>query len=104
MMDQGHNAFKVKTGGLTLAEDIERLTFIRKVIGDDNDLIVDVNRAWDLPTAVKAVEMLEPLRPRWLEELALLVSWLCAVTLQFAIATGLSSQVDHTRWPDFTSS
>lgn len=68
MMDQGHNAFKVKTGGLTLAEDIERLTFIRKVIGDDNDLIVDVNRAWDLPTAVKAVEMLEPLRPRWLEE------------------------------------
>ncbi len=65
---QGHKGFKAKVGGLSLAEDIERLEVIREVIGDDNDLMVDVNRAWDLQTATEAVRALEPLQPRWLEE------------------------------------
>lgn len=30
--------------------------------------MVDVNRAWDLDTAIEGVKLLEPLRPRWLEE------------------------------------
>ena len=41
---------------------------VREVIGEDKDLMVDVNRGWDLPTALEAVRLLEPLRPRWLEE------------------------------------
>mmetsp|Transcript_93802 Transcript_93802/g.201401 ORF Transcript_93802/g.201401 Transcript_93802/m.201401 type:complete len:378 (-) Transcript_93802:25-1158(-) len=68
MLDQGHHTIKVKSGGLTLAEDIKRLEFIRSVIGDDKDLIVDINRHWDLPTATEGVRLLEPLKPRWLEE------------------------------------
>jgi len=68
MKDQGHTGFKVKTGGLSLKEDIERLAFIREVLGDDKDLMVDVNRAWDLPTALEGARLLEPLNPRWLEE------------------------------------
>jgi len=65
---QGHISFKAKVGGLTLAEDIERLEVVRDVIGSDKDLMVDVNRAWDLATATEAVGLLEPLKPRWLEE------------------------------------
>jgi len=65
---QGHTGFKAKAGGLPLAEDIERLAVVREVIGDDNDLMVDVNRGWDLATAVEGARLLEPLRPRWLEE------------------------------------
>jgi L-alanine-DL-glutamate epimerase-like enolase superfamily enzyme len=65
---QGHTGFKAKAGGLGLAEDIERLAIVREVIGDDRDLMVDVNRGWDLPTAIEAARLLEPLRPRWLEE------------------------------------
>src|SRR5215470_851109 len=65
---QGHTGFKVKVGGLTLAEDMKRLEVIHDVIGSDNDLMVDVNRAWDLATASEAVVLLEPLKPRWLEE------------------------------------
>ena len=65
---QGHTGFKVKVGGLTLAEDMKRLEVIRDVIGSDNDLMVDVNRAWDLATATEAIALLEPLKPRWLEE------------------------------------
>jgi len=72
MVDQGHTGFKVKVGGLSLKEDMERLRVIREVIGDENDLIVDVNRAWDYRTALEGVKLLEAFRPRWLEEP---VSW-----------------------------
>jgi D-galactarolactone cycloisomerase len=65
---QGHTGFKAKAGGLPLAEDIDRLALVREVIGDDMDLMVDVNRGWDLATAIEGARLLEPLRPRWLEE------------------------------------
>jgi D-galactarolactone cycloisomerase len=65
---QGHTGFKAKAGGLPLKEDMARLELVREVIGDRNDLMVDVNRGWDLPTAIEAAHLLEPLRPRWLEE------------------------------------
>lgn len=65
---QGHRGFKAKVGGAPLAEDIQRLEAIRDVIGPDANLMVDVNRAWDLPTATAAVRLLEHVKPRWLEE------------------------------------
>ena len=65
---QGHTGFKAKVGGMSLAEDMERLEVVRDVIGSDKDLMVDVNRAWDLDTATEAARLLVPLRPRWLEE------------------------------------
>ena len=65
---QGHTGFKAKAGGVPLREDIERLEVVREVIGDDADLMVDVNRGWDLATAIEGARLLEPLRPRWLEE------------------------------------
>lgn len=65
---QGHTGFKAKAGGVPLAEDMERLALVREIIGDDKDLMVDVNRGWDLPTAIEGARLLEPLRPRWLEE------------------------------------
>jgi len=65
---QGHTGFKAKAGGVGLAEDIERLALVREVIGEDKDLMIDVNRGWDLPTAIEGARLLEPLRPRWLEE------------------------------------
>lgn len=65
---QGHTAFKAKAGGVPLREDMERLAVVREVIGNDKDLMVDVNRGWDLATAIEGARLLEPLRPRWLEE------------------------------------
>jgi L-alanine-DL-glutamate epimerase-like enolase superfamily enzyme len=65
---QGHTGFKAKVGGLTLAEDMKRLEVVRDVIGGDKELMVDVNRAWDLETATEAVVLLESFKPRWLEE------------------------------------
>jgi len=71
MLDQGHTAIKVKTGGLpSLREDMERLHFIRDVIGMEVDLMVDANQAWDLETAQQAMVFMHDLNinPRWLEE------------------------------------
>ena len=65
---QGHRGFKAKAGGVPLAEDMERMALVREVIGADKDLMIDVNRGWDLATAIEAARLLEPLNPRWLEE------------------------------------
>ncbi|MAH83247.1 MAG: mandelate racemase [Magnetovibrio sp.] len=68
LSDQGHTGFKAKVGGMALTDDMARLEVVRRVIGDDRELMVDVNRAWDLATATEAVEALLPLKPLWLEE------------------------------------
>jgi D-galactarolactone cycloisomerase len=68
LKEQGHRGFKAKVGGLKLADDLSRLEVIRDVIGEDCDLMVDVNRAWDLITATEAARALIPLKPLWLEE------------------------------------
>ena len=68
LLAQGHTGFKTKAGGLPLREDIARMEVIREVIGPERDFMVDPNRAWDLPTAIEAARLLEPLNPRWLEE------------------------------------
>jgi L-alanine-DL-glutamate epimerase-like enolase superfamily enzyme len=65
---QGHTGFKAKAGGLPLKEDMKRLELVREVIGNENHLMIDVNRGWDLPTAIEAARLMEPLNPRWLEE------------------------------------
>jgi L-alanine-DL-glutamate epimerase-like enolase superfamily enzyme len=65
---QGHSGFKAKAGGASLKEDMERLALVREVIGSGKDLMVDVNRGWDLATAIEGARLLEALNPRWLEE------------------------------------
>lgn len=65
---QGHQGFKAKAGGVPLKEDMKRLEVVRDVIGPDKDLMIDVNRAWDLDTAIEGARLLEDLNPRWLEE------------------------------------
>ena len=45
LVEQGHKGFKGKVGGLSLSEDIARMEIVRDVIGEENNLMVDVNRA-----------------------------------------------------------
>ena len=48
LVEQGHKGFKGKVGGLSLKEDIARMEIVREIIGKENNLMVDVNRAWEL--------------------------------------------------------
>ena len=68
LLAQGHQGFKGKVGGLSLKEDIDRMNIVRDIIGDDKSLMIDVNRAWDLKTAIEGANLLKPLNPFWLEE------------------------------------
>ena len=68
LKSQGHRAFNANIGALDLAQDMQRLRVIRDVIGDDAELMIDVNCGWDLTTALAAVKRLPEVNPRWLEE------------------------------------
>lgn len=54
-----HNVFKLKIGSHPLAQDIAHVQAIRRGLGDDVMLTVDVNQAWDEPTAVRGIAALE---------------------------------------------
>lgn len=54
-----HKVFKLKIGSHPLAEDLAHVQAIRRGLGDEVMLTVDVNQAWDEPTAVRGVAALE---------------------------------------------
>ena len=54
-----HNVFKLKIGSHPLADDIAHVQAIRRGLGDDVMLTVDVNQAWDEPTAIRGIAALE---------------------------------------------
>jgi L-alanine-DL-glutamate epimerase-like enolase superfamily enzyme len=64
----GYKALKLKVGGATLAEDVARVKAVRQALGDDINIMLDANRAWDLSTAIEAARRFADFQPRWLEE------------------------------------
>lgn len=54
-----HRVFKLKIGSRPLAADLAHVQAIRRGLGDDVMLTVDVNQAWDEPTAVRGIAALE---------------------------------------------
>jgi len=68
LIEIGHQSFKVKVGGLSIKEDSKRLEIIRDEIGSQKDLMIDVNRAWDLATAIEGVNEFKKFKPTWIEE------------------------------------
>ncbi|MFN8525760.1 MAG: mandelate racemase/muconate lactonizing enzyme family protein [Chloroflexota bacterium] len=80
-VDRGFNAIKMKIGRLphellagsdlcrtSLEEDLRRVRAVREVLGPDRRIMVDVNRCWNLPTALKMGRKLQELDVYWLEE------------------------------------
>src|SRR5215204_5167016 len=64
----GYATVKMKIGGAPLAEDLKRTEAVLAVVGDGQNLAVDANGRFDLPTAVAYAEALEPYGLRWYEE------------------------------------
>jgi muconate cycloisomerase len=54
-----HKVFKLKIGSHALGQDIAHVQAIRRGLGDEVMLTVDVNQAWDEPTAVRGIAALE---------------------------------------------
>ncbi len=65
--NQGFSAVKMKVGR-SLREDVDRVRAVRAAIGDECELFVDANMAWDLTEAVRRLRAFAPYEIAWLEE------------------------------------
>ena len=55
-------------GGLTYAQEVDRLTRIRAAVGDDIDLMCDINQNWSVHQAIDMGRRLEHVNLYWLED------------------------------------
>jgi D(-)-tartrate dehydratase len=68
-LDQGYRVVKMKIGGASLTEDLERIEAVLEVLdGDGSRLAVDVNGRFDLATALEYGKAIEPYGLFWYEE------------------------------------
>ena len=67
-VEQGFKAVKMKIGRLSIKEDVERVKAVREAIGDDIQLMVDANSAFDASTAIRLARKLEEYDIFWFEE------------------------------------
>ncbi|MEM8750399.1 MAG: mandelate racemase/muconate lactonizing enzyme family protein [Pseudomonadota bacterium] len=65
---RGFNGIKIKIGQPTLAEDVERISAIRDLIGPDIAFMVDANYSMSEQQAIEAARAFEPFNLLWLEE------------------------------------
>jgi len=68
IIQRGFDAVKMKLGLPDPREDFARVKAVRKAIGEDIRLMVDVNTVWDLATATVWGRRLEEFDISWLEE------------------------------------
>jgi L-alanine-DL-glutamate epimerase-like enolase superfamily enzyme len=68
MKSAGFPAYKMRAGSPDWRGDVERVKAVRNAIGDDMDLMVDVNQAFDVATAIRFGRALEPCNLTWIEE------------------------------------
>lgn len=64
----GFKAVKLKVGGATMAEEIERVRATRAAIGPDIAFKLDLNAAYDLPACIEFAKAVEACNIFWLEE------------------------------------
>lgn len=66
-LDKGVKAFKLKIG-IDKVTDKKNIKDLRKLIGDDNQLMVDANQAWTVEESLEMIEYLNEYNIYWLEE------------------------------------
>jgi D-galactarolactone cycloisomerase len=65
---RGYRAVKLKTSGLSIAKEVERIKATRAAIGKDVLLMLDMNAAYDIEECITFARAVEPYDIFWLEE------------------------------------
>ncbi len=65
---RGYRAVKLKTSGLSIAQEVERIKATRSAIGKDVLLMLDMNAAYDLEDCIAFGRAVEPYDIYWMEE------------------------------------
>ena len=69
LVDEGFRAMKFRMGAEeSLAEEIERMESLRDAVGDEIDLMVDINQGWGVDRAIRAGRAMEECGLYWLED------------------------------------
>jgi L-alanine-DL-glutamate epimerase-like enolase superfamily enzyme len=105
-LDRGFRGVKVKVGYEDPAEDERRIEAVRRLIGDDVDLMVDANMAWSAAEALERGRRLEPYGLYWYEEPAIPEdvpghAWLAReLDVPIAVGESLHSRHEFARYVD----
>lgn len=67
LLERGFRAFKLRMG-MDLETDLQNVIHLRRVIGDECDLMIDANQNWSLSEVWKVLEVLEEQAVYWIEE------------------------------------
>jgi len=67
-LDMGYTSVKLKIGGASLAEDMERIEAVIAVVGRGDRVAVDANGRFDLKQALAYAEAMQAYGLRWYEE------------------------------------
>lgn len=67
-LDMGYTTVKIKIGGAPLAEDLQRIEAVLKLLPSGDRLCVDANGRFDLATALEYAHALAPYKLKWYEE------------------------------------
>lgn len=86
-LDQGYTQVKMKIGGSSVTEDLERIEAVLKVVGQGKNLAVDANGRFDLPQAIQYADVLAPYELCWYEE--------PGDPLDYALQSALSQYYPH---------
>jgi L-alanine-DL-glutamate epimerase-like enolase superfamily enzyme len=65
---RGIGGIKLKVGQPDCALDVQRVSAVRRHLGDGVALMVDANQQWDRPTAQRMCRLFEPYHLVWIEE------------------------------------
>jgi D-galactarolactone cycloisomerase len=65
---KGYRGVKLKTGGFSVEDEIERVAAVREAIGRDILLMLDMNAAYGLNDCIRFARGVEPYNITWLEE------------------------------------
>ena len=91
-LDRGYSVVKMKIGGASLAEDCERIESVLKILGPGQQLAVDANGRFDLPTAMAYGKAMSQYPLFWFEEAGDPLDYVLQAELgkvyQGALATG----------------
>ncbi|MGH1543149.1 MAG: mandelate racemase/muconate lactonizing enzyme family protein [Arenicella sp.] len=67
-IQQGFRAMKVRIGSAQPADDVQRVKALREAIGDNIELMADLNQALSPKQAIRLGRQLEPFNLSWIEE------------------------------------
>ncbi|MEM6661909.1 MAG: mandelate racemase/muconate lactonizing enzyme family protein [Pseudomonadota bacterium] len=107
-VDQGYRAIKMQVAHVfTPAEDIANVRAMRAALGDDIEIMIDVNQGWDVETAIATARQFQDQNIKWLEEPVMADDFdgyhQIAAAIEIPVVGGENSFCDYDMQPFFDS-